>query len=226
MNANGGTLTAGAANVFSHTLPVTVSNGGLLDVTAGSQTIQSLTINALSTLNISTSYALTLTGQANLNGTINVTGPVVSGGTIDLMNYGSYTGSQFSNPFFPFSSLVYLPKELELITNAGPSIWQVGSGSWNTAGNWASNAVPDSVGAQAIVGTGTTTPVTITLDTAQTVGQLTLQNSLTSSTGYTLAAGVNGMLVMQNAVLNGTSQIAVTSGVHAITANMEIWAEV
>ena len=81
--------------------------------------------------------------------------------------------------------------------------------------------MPDGVGAQAIVGTGTTTPVAITLDTAQTVGSLTFTNTSSSTTGYTLNPGVNGSLVMQNTGGTG-SQIAVTSGVHAIAAPMEI----
>ena len=76
---------------------------------------------------------------------------------------------------------------------SGPATWiAVGNGSWNIGTNWSRGSVPSGQGVTATVGTGTSTPVTITLDAAQTVGQLTFANSTSNTTGYTLSGRRGG----------------------------------
>jgi autotransporter-associated beta strand protein len=65
------------------------------------------------------------------------------------------------------------------------------------------------------VGSATATPTTITLDTPTTLGQLTL-TATNAATGYTLAAGYAGTLVMSNS--NNQAVIMIPSGSHSITA--------
>ena len=100
------------------------------------------------------------------------------------------------------------------------SVWQgTLSTSWTNAGNWsnntAPNTVPNAAGAVVLVGSATATPTTITLDTPTTLGQLTL-TATNAATGYTLAAGYAGTLVMSNT--NHQAVIMVPSGSHWITA--------
>ncbi len=74
--------------------------------------------------------------------------------------------------------------------------WNVnGGGSWNTAANWAANALPNAAGAAATlppVINGTTLTATqsaiITLDANQTVGLLTFANSTSGGGNYTIQA--------------------------------------
>ncbi len=61
-------------------------------------------------------------------------------------------------------------------------------GSSNNASNWSTGTSPNGVGLAAVVGTGTATPVNITLDTPQTLGSLTLMNTAGNAAGYTLSA--------------------------------------
>ena len=92
-------------------------------------------------------------------------------------------------------------------------VWNVStSGSWSTPGNWSSNSVPSGSGQQAILGPVPTTPTTVTLDSAKTLGTLTFENT----GSYTLAPGKSGSLTLDN------GQIIVLSGNHSITAPLII----
>jgi hypothetical protein len=124
--------------------------------------------------------------------------------------------------------------------NNSYSIWQAGSTtgqSWNTLSNWSSLGIPHVAGdeanfmgtpAQDTLGAGnpqlTAAAQIVTLDGAQTVGNLIFNNS----NPYTIAAGTGGTLTMNNAdngsaninvihaaAVTGTSGPAVT---HSITA--------
>jgi autotransporter-associated beta strand protein len=76
-------------------------------------------------------------------------------------------------------------------------------------------------GQQAFINAPTSSSVTITLDTPQTLGSLTLGNSQSTTTGYTLATGVAGSLTM--ATSDGSAAlIIVTDGSHVITANVAL----
>lgn len=101
----------------------------------------------------------------------------------------------------------------------GTPTWTAASGgSWTNANNWTSLPA-NTAGAKAIVGSGTSAPQTITLDSVQTVGQLTFSNTTNTGTGYTLAAGTGGTLTMDNSGGTATvAQILVTSGSHGISA--------
>ena len=104
-------------------------------------------------------------------------------------------------------------------SNAPTPAWNVNaSASWNTPGNWSTNTVPNGVGQQAGLGTLPTTATTVSLDSAQTVGTLTFDNTA----GYTLAAGNSGSLTLDNSGGTIGGQIIVLSGTHSITAPLTI----
>ncbi len=108
-----GTLKAGAANTLSPNSAVTIS-GGTLDVTGFAQTVNSLTVGSLGSLNLTIGNLLTSSGPASLSGSLNLFGS--SGGTADLMNYLSYSGS-FSgvSGIPPGYTLQYTSNQLDLI---------------------------------------------------------------------------------------------------------------
>jgi len=161
-----------------------------------------------------------------LNGTLNVTG-AVSGGTADLINFinnASYAGS-FATANIPAGyALQYNAQQLDLVQSAtGPSVWVLAvSGSWVDGTKWSSNpTVPNGAGQAAVLNAATASPLTVTLDSPQTVGTLLLGNSGDppaggGTPGYTLAAGTSGTLTLDNS--GSAAQIAVTDASHAITA--------
>ena len=213
---NAGVLKTVAVSALSPSSAVTVS-GGVLDVTAFAQTIPSLSVGSSGTLNLGVGSPLTV-ANAILNGTLNVTG-AVSGGSADLINYASSSGS-FATANIPAGyALQYNAQQLDLIQSgntSGPIAWLAAvSGSWNDTTKW-SGVPPKGPGQGAVLNAATTSPLTVTLDSPQTVGTLLLGNSASGTTGYTLAAGTSGTLTLDN---NGSAaQITVTSGSHAISA--------
>jgi hypothetical protein len=82
--------------------------------------------------------------------------------------------------------------------------------------------VPSGSGQAAFINLPTTLPVTITLDSPQTLGSLTLGNSQSSTTGYTLTPGLSGSGSLTMANTSSSSQIIVSSGSHSITAPVTI----
>ncbi|MGA2253351.1 MAG: autotransporter-associated beta strand repeat-containing protein [Thermoguttaceae bacterium] len=93
--------------------------------------------------------------------------------------------------------------------------WTISAGgSWNTSGNWSTNSVPNGAGQRAVLGAGPASAATITLDAAQTIGALTLNNSA----GYTIVAGNSGSLTIDNTGGAGGGHILVLSGSHSIAA--------
>ncbi len=90
------------------------------------------------------------------------------------------------------------------------------SGSWNSAANWTSGVVPSGVSYEADLDAPSTTGLSITLDAPQTIGQLTLSNTASSSTGYTISAGSAGTLTFNNG--GNSSLLTVVSGSHVISA--------
>ena len=89
------------------------------------------------------------------------------------------------------------------------------SGSWSNAGNW-TGAVPNAVGAGAVINVPTAAALTITLDAPQTLGTLLLGNSAAAGVGYTLSGTGSNTLTLNNSG-NGAT-ITVTDGTHAINA--------
>ena len=137
-NVSGGTLVAGGANVLSPNSSVYV-NTATLDVSAGSQTIPYLGMSSAGTLITSASNTLNVTGPVTLGGTIEVLGAVRrrDSGPDELLILRRHT---FATSILPStnSTLVYAPTELELVTTApsGPAIWIGGNGSWTAGSNW------------------------------------------------------------------------------------------
>ncbi len=227
---NAGTLKAAVAGAIPAVSAVSVT-GGALDVTAAPQTVGSLSIGSLGSLDLALGNVLTSSGTAAFNSgsTLNLSGSV---GTLPelLMNYlGSAAGtfSSLSLDGSPLAStdLTYLSGSLELTSTAvpisGPIVWQGSlSNSWTDTTSWNTGTIPNGAGAKALVGSPTAAPTAITLDGPQTVGQLTL--SATSATaGYTLAAGNGGSLTMNNSGV-GPAQILITVGSHSISAPVSL----
>ena len=220
-----GLLYAGVAGALSTSSAFTI-DGGTLDASAGSQTIGSLTMNG-GALNLAVGNLLTSMGTATFAGTLNVSNFNFSTGTAELMTYandsGTFTsvdinGAAMSGAY----QLAYLPGALEILPG-GPPLWtSTSGGSWTTGSNWNGGKAPGTAaGQQAVVGTGTTSQVTITLDSPQTLGVLTFANSGASNAGYTLTAGASGSLTM--ATSDGSAaQIVVNSGSHMIDATVNV----
>ena len=224
---NAGELYAGMAGALSPSSAITI-NSGTLDASSGSQAIVSLTMSSSNAvLNLAVGNVLQSSGTATFAGTLNVSN--YTGGIAELMTYGSWVGSStFTTTDVNGSlmtnsssySLSYLSGELEIVPKGTPTWSNISGGSWNTSSNWNFGIAPtNGAGAAAIVGAVTTSPVTISLDTAQTLGSLTFASS--SSSGYTLTPGVSGSGSLTMASSNTSpAQITVTSGSHMITANV------
>jgi autotransporter-associated beta strand protein len=100
-------------------------------------------------------------------------------------------------------------------------------GSWNSAANWTSGVVPCGVGYEAFLGGppqttgGTFAGVSVTLDSPQTIGQLTLGQTTggtaaSSIGGYTISGGSAGTLTFSNSGSNAL--LTIQGGSHAISA--------
>ena len=94
--------------------------------------------------------------------------------------------------------------------------WIDGNGSWNNAANWNNDLIAGGIGREAALYAPTMAGLNITLDAAQTVGLLTLGNSASASTGYTIAAGSGGTLTFSNS--SASAQLNVMSGYQVISA--------
>ncbi len=94
--------------------------------------------------------------------------------------------------------------------------WIDGNSSWNIASNWNNGLVAGGVGREAALFAPTMSGINVTLDAAQIVGLLTLGNSASASTGYTIAAGSGGTLTFNNG--GSSAQLNVLSGSQVISA--------
>ena len=206
-------------------------------VPGGVGTVASWTIGGSASLNSQTQLDLAvnsagageliINGQLSVAGTANITLTIPSGSTLG----SSYTlaqfaagsavnASEFNVTDMPFGYMLQANATDLLLTNipAGPPSFNAGSGSWTAGTNWNGGTVPNGPTQAAVVGGGTSTPVTISLDTAVSLGSLTFTNTTSTTTGYTLVPGVSntGSLTIANSSAGGT--IAVTSGMHDIAA--------
>ena len=106
--------------------------------------------------------------------------------------------------------------------------WNLGTGgSWNTAGNWNPATIPNSVGASITINCAAsgsnpaqTASRTITLDGAQTVGSITINNDAVNSFTNGIATGTSGSLTF-DASGSGPATITV-NGVSGATGNTRI----
>jgi autotransporter-associated beta strand protein len=100
------------------------------------------------------------------------------------------------------------------ISGAQPPTWNVDAdGSWTTASNWDPSS-PNSSGIKAIFGGMISSPRTVTLDAAKTVGKIEFNNA----NSYTIS-GAN-TLTLNNGAL--ASDITVFNGSHSIASNLAL----
>jgi fibronectin-binding autotransporter adhesin len=210
---NSGILSAGTANAFSPNASMTV-NGGTLDASRGAQTVASLNVGAFGLLNLSigNAYTLTSSGTASFAGTLNLLAG--SGGTADLINYLSYSGSFSTTTGVPSGyALQYTPTQLDLIFNGAP-MWVQGSGNWSDGFNWSGNSSPNGAGQGAIFNQSNSGALAINLDVPVTLGTLQFNSA---TTGYTLSG--NTLTFNNN---GGTSSVTVLSGTHSIGSQVVV----
>ncbi len=212
------TLIAGAANTLSPNSSVTLT-GGLLDVTAGAQTIGGLTASG-GQLNVQIGNLLTSTAFSNLGGILNVSGTTAA--PLELISFpGGYSGT-FTAGLIPsgFTLSYSNTNQVDLVSlNVSSAAWASSlSGSWTGSSNWTSG-VPSGQAVTALLGGALAASGTVTLDGAQTLGTLVFSNSAAS---YALTAGNSGSLTLDNTGGSGGSQIIVLAGTHSITAPLTI----
>ena len=221
----GGVLYAGVAGALSSSSAVTIS-GGTLDASNSLQAILSLTMTGANpALILSATNPLTSSssGTATFAGTLNVLN-YTTGSVAELMTYGAHTGTfttvDVNGVAMPATDeLLYQPTYLEILPSGPPTWASASSGSWTTPTNWIGTLPGTAAGQKAIINAPTIQQVTITLDSPQTLGALTLGNSQSSTSGYTLATGIAGSLTM--ATSDGSAAvITVTDGSHVIQANV------
>ena len=230
---NSGTLFASRGYVLSPNSDVTVNAGATLDVTAGSQTVQSLTMSSsLSTLNLGIGNLLTCTNPSTLAGTLNLSNPAylssVPGQNVELISFfgTSYSGSFSATPLTGYT-LVYNANGTELDLDpilTGPATWNTGNGSWSGGGNWNSGQAPSGVGVPAVLGMTATASATVTLDVPVTLGSLSLGNTAQANAsggtaGYTIMANSpTNSLTMALASGTAATITVTTTGSHVINA--------
>jgi autotransporter-associated beta strand protein len=194
------TTLAGTGSIAGTT---TIQNGGTLapgDAGIGNLTFSNLTLNTGSKLNLefgvgndkaTVSSGGTLTLQSGIN--VDVNG-YATDGTYTIINYtgGSIAGAPASTAFSAVNggSKAYTFADTGsaitmTISSADPNnFWNVdGGGTWNAAGNWTKNEIPNAIGAIAKVGPGiggaggffTPTEFAITLDASYTIGTFVAQ---------------------------------------------------
>ena len=173
-------------------------------------------------------------------GLLNVGGGLSGSGTatVDLsyanLTSSSYTlatfgggvalGLTFSGENVPSGYQLNTVGDDLVLSLAGLSAWtNISGGSWNTGSNWTSGSAPSGQGQTALINASAGGPVTITLDTAQTLGTLVLGDSTNNSTAFTLTAGASGSgsLTMANTGSLPAS-IVVTGGSQTIAANVAL----
>ena len=209
---SGGVFQAAAMNTLSPNSGLTI-NGGTLDVTAAAESVHSLSIGPLGTLNLNVNHLLTSAYSATFSsGTLNIYGATGLG---VILAYGSYGGGTFATVTgLPSGdTLAYDATELTIIPISFTSFWATGSGNWSSPGNW-TGRVPNAIGAGAVINAPTAWPITVTLDSPQTVSTLVLGSK--SSTTITVSGSGANSLTLNNYGSDAT--IAVTSGSHGIDA--------
>ena len=240
----GGAIANVLAGLGSHS----IAPGGIGAV--GQLNVGNLTLNNYSTLDfdigsggadlLDVSGTLAFTSGSPVNVVLSVSQNATLSASYTLATWGSGTVSNanFNPAGVPKGYMVeVVGKNLELVSS-GPSVgiwstsaaglnWSNGTAWCNTSGS--TLAAPNGVDAQAVVGTGfsdggTTPPPpqTIRLDSAVTLGKLTLQNPQhVNGTGYVLAADANNdPLIM--AASSGAASIVVLSASHTISAPVVI----
>jgi autotransporter-associated beta strand protein len=178
-----------------------------------------------STISFDSGIPVTLGGNLALDLVAGVNPAGLVGDSVQLFNWtGVDPSGQFASitnglpPGYSWNtSQLYTTGDVTLVPTTGTfAVWaSAGSGSWSNSGNWTSG-VPNAVGAWAVFNASTTAAMTITLDSPQTVGNLVLGNSGSTSVGYTLMGSGSNSLTLNNSGSGAT--ITVTDGSHVIDA--------
>ncbi len=227
----GGTL--GGTGTVAGT--VTISAGGMLSpatsTTAGTITVAGLTLDAGSGIayefgGTSDLVAVTSANGLTLNGgalSLFATGgatPLVTNGTYTLFNYLTAFGGALTNLSVANSqagktySVADTGSTITLTVGTAVSTdWNGGAadGLWTTAGNW-TGGTPNSVGAVATLGTTPTSPTSIAVDGAKTVGSIIFDNA----NAYTITGGATDTITLDSGI--AAAVLSVTTGSHTINA--------
>jgi autotransporter-associated beta strand protein len=215
-------MTIGSANALSLNSAVTVS-GGILDVTTAGGTVSALTVGSNGILNLSIGNLLTSTGLAFLNGTLNLSG-TYSGPSIELLAYVTHSGSFSSTPTlsnYLGYRLTYGTDGIYLTDSpSGPPTWlSIAGGNWSNAKNWSTGASPNAAGQTAVFNLPADEQVNVTVDGPKTVGTISITNSASTTSGYSL--GGAGGLTLDNS--GSESLIAVSGGSNSIDTRVTIF---
>lgn len=214
----------------------TISSGGNLSPATGT-TAGTLTFGGL-TLDAGSSLAYEFGGTSDLVAVTGVNALTLNGGALSLYAAGGVAPLTVDGTYTLFT---YNTSFLGLLTNlsvfnsqagktysvadAGGSItltlgtassseWNGGASpdiKWTTAGNWTAGT-PNSLGAVATLGAIPTTPTTINVDGAKTVGSIIFDNA----NSYTINGGASDIITLDNGIAAGA--ISVTTGNHFINA--------
>ena len=241
--ANGGTLASGAVGTISGA--VTASSGA--NIAPGG--IGSIgTLNLGSTLTLADNSILHFDLNGTNDDRLAVAGAVsISSGkptiTFDLVqnlvvgqsytlatgDFSALTSSSFNYSSVPTGFKVQVDSgDIKLVTGNASGSWTNNSGgNYSTPGNWDSNAVPNGVGLIATFADGTPAGtvhainVTVSIDTANTVGALVFDPSTTAYTlgnsGGAITLNNNGQTI--NSFTAG-SVINVMAGIQTIDASL------
>ena len=230
-NVNAGTLVAGAAGVLSPNSDMVVGTNSMpaaLNVAAGTQTVNSLTLNPSSSFSMSIGQPLAVSNNVSLgaNSTISVSGTIPPNFYEVLMTYNGTLSGSFSQLFnggnaLPISDLQYFPGAIDVYVMpfSGAGTWLGTANNWNSSSSWTdgnTNGVPGDgtrgtgVDSATFSGSGSTTA--INLDITPNLAALNF-----SGTNYTLS---NGSLTMQSNT--GTSAVTVNGGTQTVAAAVQI----
>lgn len=207
--ASGATLGL-SANTTGITTPELVSNGGVLDLNLG----------LYNASNPSVINATTLT--ANSSTVINISGSSIPVGTIDIITYGSKSGT-FTLGTLPSNMAATLNdtgSKLQLIVtspSATSFAWSVGTGSWDTTtANWNGNAAVYGEPALASFPTAGAGVVTLTADRAP------LSVSIDSSASYFFDGP--GLITGSTGITKTGSGLAYFTAANSYTGNVSVQA--
>ncbi len=227
---SGGTLAPGDGGVGNIThSSLTLASGSILDIEFGSgndtATVSSggtLTLTSGATVDVNGfgtdgTYTIINTTGASVSGTAATALTAVGGNGLKVYTFG-YTGTAITMT----------------ITSSDPSnYWNVnGTGTWELAGNWTKNEIPDAIGAIAKVGPGvggilanafSDLTFSITLDADQKVGTLAFSDTVGTSVVIDPGLTTPGSLLFDNGA--SASILAGVAGVHVINAPVVVDAD-
>jgi alpha-amylase len=210
----------------------------------GNYSIQRLTQSQNPVLGFSNSVGLGL-GDMNADGHINTTDVLdleqnINSNGADFSPAGDFYGDGLNvledwyafgnelqvNNQLPISNTYYITAAImsyydsvnpSVAQPAGSSLWtNSGGGTWSSTSNWTGSKIPQTAQQSVTFGPTNSAAATVTLDGAWTAGSVTFA----SSYSYTLAAGSNGSLTLNNG--SSPAGINITFGIHTISAPVNL----